>query len=185
MTISSKKSGFETHPGAKAKRDSPCEGAMNIVLPCCKRQRLQCEFPIILESQKTNNSPRKMLINCVYDQRTTDWIFFGSNENTKLNRPNPKAVPATMRSSTGPSGAMGAVSRGNVGVDAVDTQRERKPVLPVGVDGGLLADVAEDVVRADARERSESLCFRLSGSNGNMGAPCLAELGSKGSCGRP
>jgi hypothetical protein len=64
---------------------------------------------------------------------TTHWTFFGSRENIKLNNPNPNAVPDSIRSSTGPSGA---ISNGRTGVDTdTPTQREKR-LLPINVLAG-------------------------------------------------
>lgn len=58
---------------------------------------------------------------------TTHCTLFGIREKIKLNNPNPNAVPDTIRSSTGPSGA---TSIGRTGLDAdVPTQREKKLLL--------------------------------------------------------
>ncbi len=68
-----------------------------------------------------------MELDFVKSCRVTHRTFFGSRENIRLNNPNPHAVPDTIRSSTGPSGA---VSNGRAGVGSdIPIQRDKKLLL--------------------------------------------------------
>ena len=82
--------------------------------------------------------------------QSTHWTFLGSRENIRLNNPNPNAVPDSIRSSTGPSGA---VSNGRSIVDAeIPTQRERK-LLPINVVGEAGANGFRAVIEFAADEK--------------------------------
>lgn len=87
----------------------------------------------------------------------THWTFFGNNDRIKLNRPKPKAVPDSIKSSIGPSWV---ISDGNVGTDkvAVPSHREKKP-LPVGEDtaGETLAKLLEEIVERDGSDEEDIL----------------------------
>ena len=97
-------------------------------------------------------------------------VLFGRSKKTRLNSPKPNAVPATMRSSTGPSGA--SASTGRAGVEALPTQRVKKPFAfaaggaTAAGEAAVAALASEDTEDAEAREMSDCLCRRPSGREG-------------------
>lgn len=120
-------------------------------------------------------------------RQNTDWILLGSKENTRLKRPKPekvkfnhkswtmikvdwpKAVPATIRSSTGPSRVC-IWGWGN-GVEVEPINLEKKPPAVVGcrwAGARLIATAAaEDDEEVDTREVSDGLWARLLGRDGD------------------
>lgn len=83
----------------------------------------------MLKSKKADDTPGVCLWNQTLFKSygATHRTFFGSRENIRLNNPNPHAVPDTIRSSTGPSGA---ISNGRAGVGAdIPIQRDKKLLL--------------------------------------------------------